>query len=260
VVQQQQQQVVSHYGIHWDQDKVAWLEQGRSGVNVYGLHQKSPFIVRSSGGKHCNHQINLSTPIPNDRHWEKFLELQTDPLVRAMMPFPKPDAGVYYLEDNPRLTDYLVMLSRMSSPIYPVVVPFWTFEMPGLVKALSETNVQPLALYGASIGDISTVREIATPAQHRPRKLIMTGIKEIVLPTVVRKIETELTDCNKHDFNELNALPWEALGAAALKKYMRSEWQDAKTQSARAIRAPLPPTEPARVNDRSERAGAVDLG
>jgi hypothetical protein len=224
---------VAHYGIHWDHDKIAWLEQGRGGVTAVGLHQKSPFFVRPSHGKHCNHQINLSTPIPNDRHWEKFLELQSDPLVRAMMPFPKADAGVYYLKDRDRLTDYLVMLSRMSSPIYPVVVPFWTYDMPSLVKGLSESNVQPLALYGAEIGDISTVREIATPAQQRPRKLIMTGIREIALPTVVRRIDTELTDRNKHDFNELNALPWEALGAAALKKYMRSEWVGQQTEKVK---------------------------
>ena len=116
------------------------------------------------------------------------------------------------------------MLSRMSSPIYPSAVPFYTFDMPALLKALGENNVQPLILFGAGVGDISTVREIAGPAAHRPRKLIMSGVKEIVLPTTVRRIDTELTT-DKFDFNELNALPWEALGATAIKKWMRHEWE-----------------------------------
>lgn len=237
---------VSHYGIHWDPEKVAWLEQGRGGVNAFGLSAKSPFLVRPmAGSRHCNHQISLSNPIPNDRHWEVFMKLQSDPLVRALMPFPKPDSGIYYLIDETRLTDYLVMLSRMSSPIYPIVSPFWTVDRPSLVKLLGESNVQPLVLTGAQTTDIGMIREIAPAAAHRPRRLVMSGIAEIVLPTTVRKIETKIT---QEDFNELNSLPWEVLGAVAIKKYMRREWKEENTSNAR-------PEYPARPTDRSERTG-----
>src|SRR3990167_8468962 len=228
---------VSHYGIHWDQDKIAWLEQGRGGANVYGLAAKSPFIVHSPHGRHCNHQINLATPVPNDRHWEVFMQVQSDALVRAMMPFPKPDAGVYYVEYQDRMDDFLVMLSRMSSPIFPCAVPFYSYDTQAALKALGETNVQPLALYGAKMTDIAAVREIAPVAAHRPRKLVISGIKEIVLPTVVRRIETELLK-EKYSFNELNTLPWEALGATALKKWMRREWADEKTSIVKPERPP----------------------
>ena len=73
------------------------------------------------------------------------------------------------------------------------------------------------------------------PVAHKPRKLIISGIKEIVLPTTFRKIDTELTT-EKYDFNELNALPWEVLGATAIKKWMRREWADEKTSIVRPER------------------------
>jgi hypothetical protein len=228
--------IVTSYGVHHDVENTAWLEQGRSGVNVAGLNARSPFAVRTPHGRHCNHQINLAEPIPNDRHWEMFMHLQSDPLVRVMMPFPKAHAGLYYVLDRPRLTDVLVMLSRMSSPIHSAVIPFHAFEdARSILKALGETNVQPLVLTGVQAADSPMIRELAVSAASRPRKLVVTSVKDVVVPTIVRQVDTQLTTDN-YDFNELNVLPWEVLGATALRKWMRREWASEKTSIARLAR------------------------
>lgn len=221
--------VVGSYGIHYDESRVAWLEQGRAGVNAISLKQRSPFTVKLPGGRrHCNHQIPLAVPIPNDRHWEVFMALIDDPLVRAMLPFPKKDSGLYYVNDTERLPDFLVMLSRMTSPIYPVVVPLWTMDPQAILTALAETNVQPLVMTGAKLTDLPLIRQIAPVALHAPRKMVLSGTSEAVLPSTFQRIETKLTDANLFDFNELNAMPWESLGATAIRKYMRGEWNYGK--------------------------------
>ncbi|MBV8800664.1 MAG: hypothetical protein JO208_12755 [Alphaproteobacteria bacterium] len=153
-----------------------------------------------------------------------FMALQDDALVRAMMPFPKPDAGIFFIKESPKLVDYAVMLSRMSSPINPTVMPVWSFTDPReLLEILGETNVQPLVLHGAADKDIELLRKIAQPASIKPRKLIVAGSADLVPPSVYRRIETELTT-DKYSFNELNVLPWESLGATAIRKWMRKEW------------------------------------
>ncbi len=218
--------VVGYYGIHFDESRVAWLEQGRGGTNAISLREKSPFLVKlGSGRKHCNHQMPLAVPTPNDRHWDMFMSLLDDPLVRAMLPFPKKDAGLYYIAERERLVDFFVMLSRMTSPIYPAVVPFWTMEPQAVVHALGESNIQPLVLTGAKLADLVVIRQVATVALHAPRKMIISGVNEAVLSTAFQRIDTHLTEPSRYDFNELNALPWEILGAVALRKWMRGEWE-----------------------------------
>ena len=93
--------IVSHYGIHWTESKVAYLMQGRRGTNAIGLKEKAPFEVHlPSRSRHCNHQIPLSAPVPNDHHWDFFMRIVDDPLVQAMLPIPKTTSGgVYYLSD-----------------------------------------------------------------------------------------------------------------------------------------------------------------
>ena len=127
---------VPHYGVVWDEDGIPWILQGRGSTNGAGLAKKSPYEVRlPSGKRHCNHQIPTATPVPNDYHWNYFLQLLGDPLVRAMLPLPKKDGGVYYVaDDSDSLTLLLVMLSTMSSPIYNVVLPMWMMTPPIIVS------------------------------------------------------------------------------------------------------------------------------
>lgn len=215
--------IVPCYGIHRTPTGVAYLQQGRSGTNAIGLREKSPFIVKLPTGKvHCNHQIPLSVPVPHDHHWNTFIDLLHDPLVQAMLPLPKEDAGVYWLSsEDDRYTLPLVMLSRMSSPIYPCVIQAWMVKKEKLLDELYQTNVQPLAVTGLEAKHSQMVKELVETAVIAPRKLIMVGQPDVVVPKIVKKIETGI---HIQPMDKLAALPWEVLGATLIRKYMRGEW------------------------------------
>jgi len=217
-------QVVSHYGIHWSRD-IAFLMQGRGGSNAIGLKEKAPFEVQlPNKTKHCNHQIPLANPVPNDYHWEYFLQLLEDPLTQAMLPVPKEDGGCHFVSDpKDDLMLILVMLSRMSSPIYPCVVPIWTITAEAAVAELQQINVQPFVLVKIEAKHATMAGQVAKAAVYHPRRLILAGRPDTVLPPVVKRIDTQL-DKGKYDINDVMGLPWESLGAATVRKYMRKEW------------------------------------
>lgn len=229
--------IVSHYGIHWDNRGVAYLMQGRGGTNAIGLKQKAPFEVRlPSRKRHCNHQIPLSTPVPNDYHWDYFLQLLGDPLVDAMLPIPKGDGGVYYVDDpNGDLTSYLVLLSKLSSPIYPVVVPMWMTSIEAIIENLQETNVQPLVITQVEPKHGHELARIAGAAAMLPRKIVFSGSADVVVPPSMLRVKTALGD-PESPFTEtdLLSLPWENLGAAVVRKWMRKEWPPVVTNLERS--------------------------
>src|SRR5690606_12205150 len=145
--------------------------QGRGGTNAIGLRERAPFQVElPNRSKHCNHQIPLSTPVPNDHHWDFFLQLLDDPLVRAMLPIPKKAGGVYYLADpNGEALDVLLMLSKLSSPIYSTVVPVWSLTEQAIITELQQTNVQPLVLTQMEPKNSDLLSRVARAAVHLPR-------------------------------------------------------------------------------------------
>lgn len=224
------QVVVPYYGIHRTSTGVAYLQQGRSGTNALGLREKSPFVVRLPTGRvHCNHQIPLSAPVPHDHHWEIFLKLVDDPLVEAMLPLPKePGEGVYFLPaEDDRHTLALVMLSTMSSPIYPCVVPAWMMRREKLVAELYSTNVQPLVVTHLTAKHSDLVNELTMVAATAPRKLLLVGKPDVIVPKSVKRLETDLFS---HEMEDLQGLPWEILGATLIRKYMRGEWNGSHTE------------------------------
>jgi hypothetical protein len=117
----------------------------------------------------------------------------------------------------------LVMLSRMSSPIYPCVVPIWTLTAEAVVAELQQTNVQPFVLTKIEGKHSPMAGQVARAAVYLPRRLILAGQSDVVLPPVVKRIETQL-DKGKYDIHDITVLPWESLGAATVRKYMRKEW------------------------------------
>jgi hypothetical protein len=216
--------IVTHHGIHFDPEGVAFLEQGRGSTNAVGLHRKSPFVVKlESSKRHCNHMIPLSTPVPNDHHWEFFMSLLDDPLVRAMLPIPKADGGVYFVANQPNLTMLLVLLSKMSSPIYNVVIPMWTLTGPAILTELQNTNVQPFVITDCEPKHSDLISKISQAAVYLPRKVVFAGDANVALNPGCKRITTTLTD-PKHNLNDLAALPWEQLGATVVRKFMRREW------------------------------------
>lgn len=218
--------IVSHYGIHWwEEENVAFLQQGRAGTNAVGLRKKSPFRVELPGRKrHCNHQVNLAAPIPDDKHWNHFSEISQDDFINYMIPVPKHDGGVYVLEQDDRVVEIANILCRMSSPIHMPVVPRWTFDDPKqIVKELGSTNIQPLVITDVEAKDSEMMADLCRGAVYSPRKLFILAEKRFITPPQATKIDTMFRTPGSLNLETLSAMPWESLGALIIRKHMRGE-------------------------------------
>lgn len=217
-------QIVSHYGIH-EKRGVRYLMQGRSGTNAIGMREAPPFAVKLLDRKrHCNHQIPLTIPVPNDFHWNFFLEILKDPLVQALLPVPKEGAGAFFVEDQgPAMLHLLINLSKMNSPIYNVVVPIWTMTQSQIMAELQYTNVQPLVLTMVEPKHSELLSQIGKVAAYAPRRVLFVGTSDVVVTPPIVRIQTMLLN-QQYDPIDFYILPYDALGATALRKYMRGEW------------------------------------
>lgn len=217
---------VSHYGIHWD-ESVAYLVQGRGSTNAIGSKKKSPFEVRlQSKRRNCNHQINLASPIPSDLHWDFMMQLMSDQLARAMAPIPKLDGGVYYIEETPALLPNLTSLSLMTSPIHPVVMPMWSIDNPQVVVSeLSTTNLQPLIFTGAIPAHTRLLSDICRAAPIHPRKLIITGSRDVIVPPSCKRIVTDLSNPEIINPDDVASIQWDSVGSTIVRKFMRGEFK-----------------------------------
>ena len=219
--------IVSHYGIHWDADNTAWLMQGRGSTNALGIKQKPPFKVKLPGkAVHCNHQVPLAAPVPDDYHWQYFLQILQDPLAQATLPVPKSGRGGTFYPPDPddHLWQVLTLLSKLSSPIYNAVVPLWTLDKEAILRELQQTNVQPFVVTQCEAKHSKFLAEISKAAVYLPRKFIASGARDVVVPPSMKRIETRLGDPGLFDMSDMISLPWENLGATVIRKYMRREW------------------------------------
>lgn len=216
---------VSYYGLHYTPEGVAFLHQGRSAANFIGLKSQSPFEVKQAKNKACPHIINTASPVPDRAHWDLFLRLVRDPLVEIMLPIPKERQNLipFISDPNNELAMDLVILSRLSSPIYQVVHPFEKFTQKQLIEELSLTNIAPLVLTGILPEHTNNVMAIAKEARLLPRKLILTGDPTIPITAPLYRLQTTIWD---FDDLTLAGLPMESLGAAALRRYARGEQID----------------------------------
>lgn len=216
---------VSHYGLHYN-DGVAFLHQGRNATNFIGLRSTSPFEVVTQKNKACPHIINTASPVPDRTHWDLFLRLFQDPLVQAMLPVPKERSSLvpFFNDPNNELAMDLVILSRLSSPIYPVVHPVGKHTVKQLIEELALTNIAPLVITGITQEEHNFMMSVVTEARTLPRKLIFTGEGNV---PIVRPLERLSTDIWDFDDLTLAALPMESLGAALIRRFARGEKLDA---------------------------------
>lgn len=222
----QDEELVSHYGLHYTQDGVAYLVQGREGnsANFISLPVRSPFRISSNskwGRKACPHIINPVAPRPDRVHWETFLKIFDDELVQEMLPIPKDrQALVPYLSDpNKTLGLDLVNLSRLSSPIYPLVVSVTT-PLYQIMSDLEVTNVAPLVLTGIEPAHQEMITKLALDSRFLPRKLILVGDPYIVVRPPLKRIQTFIQTLSEES---LMLLPMETIGSNILKKFARGE-------------------------------------
>jgi hypothetical protein len=217
---------VDHYGIHWTNDGIAFIEQGgpRGGTNILGLAIKSPFRVRLPGKvRPCNHLIPVQAPQLNPLHIEAFRRVENDALVRVMRPIPKEvgsPAFTYFVAPDQKLSLYTLLLSRMSSPISPIRLPIWSTNMATIVEELRQTNVQPLVISDVQPRDTEALKKLGSIASQLPRRLVVVGQQHVAIPSEAERLTTGITDLELAD---LIALPWEGYGATIVRRYMRHE-------------------------------------
>lgn len=218
---------VAHYGLHTSDEGVVFLHQGRASNNFIGLRAVSPFTVSTKKGMPCPHLINNSAPVPDVEQWKTFAWMLQDPLVQALLPIPKEHGSLIpYLSDpQNELNLVLVALSRMSSPIHPVVLPVRKLTRGQLTNELTSTNVCPLILTGVQCEDNNYINEIAAEAMLYPRRLLFTGDSKVVIRQPLRRIETNVWCV---DDVKLMSLPMESLGALILRRHARHERLDAE--------------------------------
>lgn len=213
---------VTHYGLHTTQDGIAYLHQGRKASNFISMRQLSPYEVTTKRNRLCPHLINPASTVPDRAHWELFLRMFHDPLVQAMLPIPKDRTSLvpFITDPNGELTMDLVMLSRMGSPIYPVVIPIGKLSKQVILEELTLTNVLPLILTGIQTSDQRLINELAAESRTLPRKLILAGDDHMVIRPPLERIMTQLWDFDRVQLQSLNM---ETIGAAVLRRYARNE-------------------------------------
>ncbi|BCJ91719.1 hypothetical protein IZ6_24540 [Terrihabitans soli] len=205
--------IVSHYGLHWGSGDIAFLLQQDKAQTILPVEVDCPFrVVPAKRFIRCNHRIDLSTPDPDPFHLQTFDRIRTDPLVQAMLPTPNPGSAVLVHENQKRA---LVALSRLSSPIHPIVQPFWTTDPNRIADELLITNVQPLVLTDAKTSDQTALNRIAQLVPTAQRRLVISSGDFLIgrpeIPTVQSSIQLD----------DLLALPLEAIGAWVLRQHMR---------------------------------------
>jgi hypothetical protein len=219
---------VGYYGFHTDDSSgVTYLHQGRAANNFIGMRDPSPFHVAVKKSRPCPHFINAAASIPDAVHWQQFSRHLEDPLVQAMLPIPKGRSELIpFLSDpNNQMAMILVILSRMSGPIYPVVQPLRSKSKIAVLEDLSITNACPLVLTNVQCDDNDYMFELAREARTLPRRLLFTGDPLVVVRAPLQRITTGFWDV---DDLSLAALPMESLGALLVRRFGRNERLDAE--------------------------------
>lgn len=209
---------VECFGLHWI-DNIAWLVQSDEVVNFVGLRQK--IRIKNPGGE-CPHQIPTEAEDPDQKSWKSFLNLASDPLVRAMLPIPHPPGSrTFFLQDGPRVSSELLLgLARLSSPVSLPVKPMWMLRKAIIRRELEATNLQPLIVTGITSHHRAMMEMLVEYAQYTPRTTILVGASEVVVPPSVERIETKL---DQGVCAEIEQLPMEVIGALIIRRHARME-------------------------------------
>lgn len=214
--------IVTHYGIHRTPDNIVYLHQGGGKAsNFIGLAARSPFEVQTQGGRQraCPHMMNPSTPIPDREHWESFMQIFSDQLLQEFLPLPRNIRDpIPFIEDAEDML--LLLLSKLSSPIYPIVSQFDKYPKLRFAEQMALTNVTPVVLTHIRPEHQSELESMCVVARRSPRKLILSGDPRVVLREPMKKITTHL---DLFEERKLYSLPMESLGAVSLRRWARGE-------------------------------------
>ena len=105
----------------------------------------------------------------------------------------------------------LITLSRMSSPVKPMVAPEWAVSDARIKNSLMATNVQPLVLTDDAPNQARVIERAVSLAMTSPSSLIIVANRKI---TDAEKIETNVK------LADLRGYDWEKIGGWLLKQEM----------------------------------------
>lgn len=207
-----------HFGILVN-EQIPWLLQGTGGQNALGL--RSPCPILPPARVSCGHSISLELPPPSPTDWGKFRSIWRDPLIQAMLPVPQLGSrGFFLVDESDQLSTRLVALARLTSPTTQVVQPIWMTTSGDFKRAIRQTNIQPLVMTQVSVRDQRRVSHMARGAVYHPRTLILTGGVDVLAPSPLRRISSDLLSLSAED---LNAMPLERIGAEIIRRQLRRE-------------------------------------
>jgi len=211
-----------YYGIHEEENGVAYLFQDTCpyGWEFIGANTKSSMSVRQLNNK-CPHSINVHLANRNvsKKQWNTFLKIANDPLVQAMLPIINGRAYFFDQSQMDNATHWLACLERMSNPFHVSVVPMWQHSSKIKHKMLGVTNIHPLVFTNIKPDDVLEARQLAESSVSNPRTLILAGEGSLILPKLVRNLETRLQELIS--FEELVSLPLEHIGAYIVGEYCK---------------------------------------
>lgn len=221
--------VVGHYGLHRDPGigHLWYLHQGNNGrgYNFAGLARESPFkVIPANRRVQCPHFINTNVAKPEQSQWDMFVQLYKDDLVRQCLPLPKEsmfEKTAFLSDENGDLTMALLLLSKLASPLYPVVKEIDRLRLQQIEMELTSTNCCPLILTGVKTEHQRLIEDIAVLTLKYPRRVILSGDPRMIIRDQLQRIETHVHQM--FETNELFTLPMESLGAVALRRFCRGE-------------------------------------
>lgn len=231
-----QTKTVPCYGIHWDDEGIAWYIDGKNRTNAYGMRKICPFYVTLAGGrKHCNHSVPFASPVVSEYAWAAFLELAIDPIVEVMLPIPKEGTQHLYWIDDQRgtLGPILATLALMSAPIHPIVVGSSQLKIGALSNFINDSNIEPLVYLNFPGDRAQHLHDLAGLTVMSPRTVILTGSPEVPVPKSFKRIQP--SGILVQDYIRFAQLPWPQLGATVVKRYMKNEWPPKKDANGRYV-------------------------
>ena len=219
--------IVTHYGIHRSDEGIVYLHQGNGkAMNFIGLSARSPFEVRATDQKQraCPHLINGTCPMPDREHWATFMQVYKDELLQEFLPIPRRHRDLIPFVDGAEADDMLLfLLSKLSSPIYPTVFRFDKYPRNKFEASMMITNLAPIVLTHIRPEHQAELEEMCSLARRAPRKLILSGDKNMVIREPMKRVRTVLQHFPEA---QLYSLPMETLGAVSLRRWARGEQID----------------------------------
>ena len=205
--------IVGRYGIHIAPGDIPFLLQPEGAQNLISPELRFPFQphIRPKTLR-CPHSIMLSDGIGVEiPPWAE------DPLLRTFLPIPRAPGDKTILVHDPDglFASQVTALVRLSSPTGSPVWPTWARRPDEMSHLYGVTNLSPMIFTSAEVTHTRHVDQHIALAAAQQRQLVVIcreklpiydgGVAWVAAPTALPLDE-----------------PLEAIGAAALRKYMQS--------------------------------------